>query len=240
MDSKDFQKRFEEAYKLLTQETTNREKFESVRELIKGFNPKVDLALEKVSSALSDVEKLEKGELIELGAENLPENTEEEKKKKKAIMTLIRFWKDLTLEVERVKQELQENKGTEKEGKKIESFSRIAKFAKGPFGIITIAAVVIAAVVGVLGLQKTPSQEINIDKVNETSTEQKIKVIVVGDKRIPLTEVHTGIGTECENQEHYHANTNNMAMAVDGTNVSDPGGCGYGKVEEIKIEEVEL
>ena len=84
MDSKDIQKRFEEAFKLLTQPTTNREKFESIRKLIRGYNPKVDDALTKVSNALSDVEKLTQGEFIQLTVENLPENTEEEKKKKKS------------------------------------------------------------------------------------------------------------------------------------------------------------
>src|SRR3989344_226148 len=112
MDSQDFQKRFQEAYKLLTEETTNQEKFESVRVLVKGFNPKIDNALVKVSKALSDIEKLQQGEYVELGVENLPENTEEEKKRKKAMLAFIRYWKELTSEVERVKKELSEKENS--------------------------------------------------------------------------------------------------------------------------------
>lgn len=235
MDSGDFQKRFEEAYKLLNQETTNREKFESVRILIKGFNPKVDAALEKVSGALSDVEKLEKGDYIELSVEKLPEATEEEKKRKKAIIAFIRHWKDLTSEVERVRGELSKN-NEQSANQQAQSFGRIIKLAKGPFGIVTIAAVAIVAVISILNLQKSPAQQ---ETVKQTPTKQKIQAIVVGDKKIPLSEVHVATGPECDGDPHYHANAS-AAKATDGTNVPDPGGCGYGKVEDVKIEEVDL
>lgn len=240
MNSKDFQKRFEEAYKLLTQETTNREKFESIRVLIKGYNPKIDSALAKVSNVLSDVEKLQKREYIELGAENLPENTEDEKKRKKAIVAFIRYWKELASEVERVRNGFleKENGDSKNSIEQIESSAKILKFAKGPFGIITIAAVAIVAIFGFINSQKAPAKQ-ETDTVNQVSAKQKIQVIVVNDKRIPLSQVHFATGPECEGKPHYHANANNMAKATDGTNVSDPGGCGFGKVEEIKIEEVE-
>ncbi len=240
MDSKDIQKRFEEAFKLLTQETTNREKFESIRVLIKGYNPKIDSAFTRVSSALSNVEKLQKREFIELGAENLPENTEEEKKRKKAILAFIRYWKDLTSEVERVRNGLleKENGDAKNSIEQIESSAKILKFAKGPFGIITIAAVAIVAIFGFINFQKAPVPP-KKDTVTGVPAKQTIQVIVVGDKKIPLSQVHSATGPECEGKPHYHANANNTAKAIDGTNVFDPGGCGYGKVEEIKIEEAE-
>ena len=237
MEAKDFQKRAEVAFKLLTQESTNREKFDSIRKLIKGYNPKVDNALEKVSTALASVEKFDEGEYIELGAQALPENTEEEKKRKKAILTFIRNWKELTLEVERVRKETSNQENGD--SSRLESSAKILKYAKGPFGIITIAAVVIVAIFGVLNIQKTPKEEAS-RSINETSAKQTIQVIIVGDKKILLSEVHAVTGPECDKKPHYHARTNSQAKATDGTNVADPGGCGYGKVEEIKVEEVDL
>lgn len=240
MDSRDFQKRFEEAYKLLTQETTNRGKFESVQALIKGFNPRIDSALEKTSNSLSDVEKIQKGEIIELAAEKLPENSEEEKERKKRILALIRYWKDLTSEVERVKNELSQNQN---QNGQAESFGRILKSAKGPLGIITIAAITIIAVFGFLNFQQSPADNANQPESIQTQIpKEKIKVIIVDGKKIPLSEVRSVKGAECDGDAHYHANANQTAKATDETDVFDPNpsGCGYGKVEEVEIEEVEL
>ena len=213
MDSADFQKRFEKAHKLLTEQTTSREKFESVRTLIKEFNPKIDAALEKVSSALSDVEKLEKGEYIELAAEKLPENTEEEKERKKRVLALIRYWKQLTSEVERVRNELSENSESKNASEQAGSFARIVKAAKGPFGIVTIAAVAIVAVFAIFNFQKNPVQQ---EAVNKISEKQKIQGIDVNGKKVPLSEVRSVVGQECEGKPHYHAKTNQIAIATDG------------------------
>lgn len=237
MDSKDFQKRFEEAYKLLSQETTSREKFESVRTLIKGFNPKLDEALGKVSSALSDVEKLQKGEIIELSAEHLPENSEEEKKRKKAILFLIKNYKDLRSEIEKAKNELEKTEG-KGNADKFQSVSKLLISPKGAFGLITIVAIIIASV---LILTNNKSAEPFSEPTQKESS--KIQVIDVDGKKVPLTELKTGIGPECQkagkDSKHYHALNHEAAIALDGTTVVDPGGCGFGKVDEVKIEEVE-
>ncbi|MBI2621171.1 MAG: hypothetical protein HYW63_00805 [Candidatus Levybacteria bacterium] len=238
MDSGDFQRRFEQAHKLLTQETTNREKFEGVRTLIKGYNPKVDSALEKVSGALSDLEKLKEGEIIELSAQHLPENSEEEKERKKKLLAFIRYWKDLTSEVERVRNELS-SQNNQSPSQQVSAFGKIVKLAKGPFGAVTIAAVAIVAVLGFINFQKPPETVQN--QAIDESPKQKIQVIVVDDKKIPLSEVRSATGSECEGKAHYHARENGVAVAIDGTQVVDPNptSCGYGKVEEVKIEEIE-
>lgn len=80
MDPGQARKRFEAAYKLVNRETILIEQFKALKDLIAGLNPKVDRALDSCSKALATVEKLQRGKIVELSAENLPEKTEEEKK----------------------------------------------------------------------------------------------------------------------------------------------------------------
>jgi hypothetical protein len=73
--------------------------------------------------------------------------------------------------------------------------------------------------------------------------QEKIKVIVVNGKKVPLEQVHVGKGPECDSEQnqlpHYHANAGSVT-ALDGTVTPDPGGCGYGKVRDVPVEEVAL
>jgi hypothetical protein len=73
---------------------------------------------------------------------------------------------------------------------------------------------------------------------------KKLKVIIVNGKKVPLSEVHIGKGPECfegdKQMPHYHANREEKATALDGTVLKDPGGCGYGMVVRIPVEEVEV
>ena len=71
----DTRKRLLAADKLLRGETTTRQKFESARILIKGINPKVDRAVDEVHKVLRRLEQIQDQKLIELTADNLPENT---------------------------------------------------------------------------------------------------------------------------------------------------------------------
>lgn len=229
MAPKEQEKRIKEAYILLTQETTTLEKFESIKTLIKGINPKIDTLLDSCAKAFSDYEKLEQGKVVELTLENLPENTEEENKRKKRLLLLVRCWNDLKSEVERVKKEL-ESKNSQTQ---TESFSKLLLKAKGPLGIITIAAIIL---VGVFAFLNSPKES---KTVVEKSSKETIKVIIVNDKKIPLDNLVIAAGPECDRSEHYHAKDHISAEALDGTSVTDPGGCGFGKVEETRIVEVE-
>lgn len=71
---------------------------------------------------------------------------------------------------------------------------------------------------------------------------EKIKVIIVRGKKVPIAQVHVGKGPECDSETsqlpHYHANTGQVT-ALDGTVITDPGGCGLGKVKDIPVEEIE-
>ncbi|MBI4080178.1 MAG: hypothetical protein HY430_00215 [Candidatus Levybacteria bacterium] len=247
MDQKEINSRIRAAYALLTEETTTREKFESVRTLIKGIHPKIDRALDDTSQTLSDYEKLHKGEIVELMVEKLPDNTEEQKKRKKALLVLIKNWKQLQSEVERVKGELE--KAEERQGR-VETASnagapasdaavagsKILAGAKGPLGILTIVAIIIVSVFMFTNKKTEQSQPVN--KVSESSIQQTIKVIEFRDKRIPLAELDPRSGPDCDSL-HYHARSNNVAKALDGTIIPDPGGCAYGKVKDVEILEVE-
>jgi len=205
--------------------------------------------LENSSKALSDLEKFQKGEMIELTAEHLPENTEEEKKRKKALLWFIRNWKSLHSEVDRVKKEFE--KGTQGTEQKIQSGGRIVGFAKGPFGLMTALAIIIVISLSVIGGKKTDTNKttpastdlLPTSATESTSSKSKIRVIVFNGKKIPITELTTGQGPECldgqEQAPHYHAKDHTSAKALDGASVSDPGGCGFGKVKDVKIVEVE-
>jgi hypothetical protein len=249
VDVQDTKKRIETAYKLLTSDTTSKEKFESIRTLIKGLNPKLDTLLKNTSKILSDIEKLQKADIVILSAEHLPENTEEEKKRKKKLLLLINSWRNLTAEVKRISLELENMKGSDGNNKttvaKIESIGRITAFAKGPFGLITLGAIIVVGVslffagnnpqiqtkTEVLPAQRTPN------------TTSKIQVIIFNGKKLPLKDLHTSIGPECISlrieTSHYHALNNGFVKSLDGETVKDPGGCGFGKVNETEIIEVE-
>lgn len=257
------QKRILAAEKLLTAQSTTLEKFESIRTLITGTNPKVDRALANCSKAFSTIENLQRGDLVKLTAENLPAETSEEKKRKKAILLLIRSWRELQSEIERIKRKLDAKSREEQTG--AETTGQIAAFAKGPFGLITLAAIIIVAAWGLLGQRQPQTTVLTGTTVSSpslspspspapaptptpspspaTTPKPKTKVIVFEGKKIPLTELVTASGPECTNspQEapHYHAKNPQAARALDGTVVADPGGCGYGKVTQVPIEEVE-
>lgn len=241
MNPQDLKKRILAAYDLLSEETTTWAKFESIRTLIEGRNSRIDQILSSISKFRSEISKLQEGDIIQLSAENLPEKTEKEKKRKKAILLFIRHWKQLKAEVERVKREFNQSEG--KDSDKTSNFANIATRAKGPLGLITIAAVIIVVVGIALNSQKqtTPNEQAS----SPTSTpNQKIKVIDFNGKKIPLSELITGIGPECTTNgapaEHYHAPDHQSAKVLDGSSVLDPGGCGFGKLSEVEIEEISL
>lgn len=241
MNPQDTKKRILAAYDLLRETSTTREKFESLRTLIKGINSKTDTLLASLSKVYSDYKKLEQGDVIDLTLENLPQETEEDKKRKKILLLFIRNWRQLKSEIERIKSELEANQ----QGKSSQAtnFANIVARAKGPFGLITIAAIVIVGISFLISSQKQKPElrPIPSPTVGASVAKQKIKVIDVGGKKIPLEELRTGAGPECltlgRQALHYHALNGEKVKATDGTILNDPGGCGFGKVGETKVEE---
>ena len=72
---------------------------------------------------------------------------------------------------------------------------------------------------------------------------EKIKVIEYRGHKIPLSEVHVGKGEHCDGPKtqfaHYHSNSGGKVTALDGVTFSDNEGCGYGKVKDVPVLEVE-
>lgn len=230
----DIKKRLIAAYELLSEESTSLKKFENIRILIKGVNPNLDKRLDKVSRLLSSFEKIQKGEIIELTAGNIPEETEKDKRRKKTFLLLIKTWKDLKNEVERLKTEFK--KMEKKDQSKPENVEKIIAKAKGPFGIITIAAILVIGVSLFVNINKDKNPWNQVQAIPSTS---KIEIIIFDDKKIPLSELIIGTGTECDNSQHYHAKDHTSAKTIDGSIVNDPGGCGFGKVKEVPVLEVD-
>ena len=227
------------AHKLLLEKTTSKEKFESIRTLLKGINPHIDTKLEQVSQVFQKIEQFKKGEVIDLTTEHLPEKTEEEIERKKLFLLLLRNWKQLHKEVDRVKKEFEiQSNSSPKE--QIISTSRILGMAKGPFGLVTAAAIVIVVASSFLIKSgKPPKEEAGQPKA------ATMQVIEFQGKQIPLTELKIGKGPECldttgQEAPHYHAVVDTFAKDRTGQDVADPGVCGFGKVTDTKVVEVSL
>lgn len=133
------------ALQLLLEETTTFTKFEKIRILIKGINPQIDKTLSTCSDVVKKIKKIQKGEIIELSLGALPENTEEQKKRKKYLLLFLFSWKDLRGEVAKVQKlyQQQSSDGKMTAQEHLASASKLTATAKGPFGLITALAVVI-------------------------------------------------------------------------------------------------
>lgn len=238
MDVQDTKMRILAAYELLTEEKTTRKKFESIRTLIKGIHPKTDAILDRVSKNMTDFGKFQEGEIIELSVEKLSENTDQEKRRKKALLLFIRSWKDLQNEVNRMRTELTtQQKENVSKGEQSRSVGRIVTAAKGPFGIITVAAIVIIGV-SILFTAGSKQQAAPVNKTVE-SEGQIIQVIEFNGKQIPLSELAVRSGHDCDSP-HYHAANNTTVKATDGTVIPDPGACAFGKAKDVRIEEITI
>jgi hypothetical protein len=137
-----------------------REKFSHIRHLIVGINPKLDQALEEADKHISEFEKYFAGDIILLGVENQPEDTEEEKEAQKIIPAYF-------------EQLAQSKKRSCACRKRAQCFTAVGEYGrqslalgqniwrcKGPLGIVTIVAAVI-----VVGLQTTSCISPSIIKV---------------------------------------------------------------------------
>jgi len=231
--------RIEAAYKLLQEETSSYEKFDSIRQIVSGLNPKVDKLLASLDKNLSIIKNLKEGNIIELSAQTLPETTEKEKRRKKFLILFIRNFQELRNEVERIKNQLnnQQTQGN------TSNIGKILIKARGPFGIITIIAIASVVILTYVAKNSETSQSTE-SKNPDTQTQvrtinQKMKVITFNGKKIPLTEIQVSTGPDC-NANHYHAVDHTKVKALDNSIINDPGSCGFGKVNETLVEDYEL
>lgn len=75
--------------------------------------------------------------------------------------------------------------------------------------------------------------------ITVTGVQKMVDVIEYGGKLIPIDQIHSGRGEECDREEHWHGN-GAPAIALDGSSVSDPApsGCGFGKTKSVPIKTV--
>lgn len=139
ISGKEMRKRLQAAQILLLEPSTTREKFSAMCRMMSGIDSRIDAHLFALERHLSMWDKVSSGDVIGLSAEHLPENTEEEKKRKKWLLLFINGWRQLQSEVTRVQAELS-SAHSSPTGDKASHFGKILHFAKGPFGIITFLA----------------------------------------------------------------------------------------------------
>ncbi len=146
--SKETHRKLVAAQALLLEPLTSREKFTQIRTLLTGVNSNIDQHLSRLDQHFSTWDKVIEGDVVHLSAERLPENTEEEKSRKKWLLFFISSWKQLGAEVERVRVEMAKAEAGDTTSK-TSNWGRIFRYAKGPFGLVTVLAI------GVVLMQQT-------------------------------------------------------------------------------------
>jgi len=114
-------------------------------------------------------------------------------------------------------------------------FGKIITSLKSPFGLVIIG---VAAVV-IIGTTILNSDS---NKTEEPALSDKttIQVIEFEGKHLPISEMHEITGPECDGTAHMHANNGQHVISLDETEVLDPGECGFGRVNELDVIEIEL
>ncbi len=225
--SKDTHEKMMSVYTLLSQDSISVGSFEHINTILKGIHPDLDEKLEACQKALHVVEKVMEADFITLSAENLPEKDEKQKKRKKALLFFISSVKNLQSEIKRIDAEFSQGNGSSQNT--MWHMGRIIKFAKGPFGLITLAALIVVGVMIVVGHKPTQSAL----KVPSSPTKATVQVIYYQGKQIPLSQLYVGHGPDCDSP-HYHAITG-VVTALDGTKIADPENCGFGKLKETQV-----
>jgi hypothetical protein len=138
----DISKRLGAAQQLLLAPTTTAEKIKSLRTILAGIHPQLEAKFAEVESHLGAVENVIQGDIISLAADQLPEVTEEDKRRKKVFLLFLKSWNDLKSEVARVQAEMQQQQSGAQTGSSM--WMRILKRARGPLALVTVIAVGIA------------------------------------------------------------------------------------------------
>ena len=233
MNAREYREKLDAAQTVLSADTISIDKFNELRILIKGLSPRIDNLLDVCSKMLADLEKIQKSQMIELTAEYLPENTEEEKRRKKSLLLFLKNWNTLKSEVARVKVEVER---TNKQGS-LQTSAKILLYVKGPLGLITLVAVLIVGFMIVLR-KGNSSQEKKLSIPTAVITEKpSVPAIVWQGKKIVLSELAARNGPDCDSP-HYHAANHISVTALDGSIVKDPGGCAFGRVKEALVIDV--
>lgn len=143
MNTRVVREKLHAAKDLFSESTTTFGAIRSVSTLVRGAHKDVDRALSQLEQAMVTFEKVDNGEVVELSVEQLPERTDEQKKRKRALLLLISTWKTLGSEIKRVEAELANLDQSGTASNTLSVWGRVFKVVKGPLGITTIVAVAI-------------------------------------------------------------------------------------------------
>ena len=226
----DTHKKMMSVYQLLSQDSLSLGSLEHATTLLYGIHPDLDEKLSVCEEAISKLQNVLDGDIVTLSAGNLPEENEKQKKRKKTLIFFIGSIKNLQGEIKRIDAEFSSPSSTPQNT--LWHMGKVIKYAKGPFGIVTLAALIIVGI-GILFMHGNQKQS-----PVASSQKNSIQVITYQGKEIPLTQFFVGHGPDCDSP-HYHAPHEETVTALDGTIFQDPGGCGFGKVKDMQITTVE-
>jgi hypothetical protein len=137
MRSEDINAKVHAAQDLLSESSTTLEKVQSLATILKGIHPKLDAYAAQCSTYCAAIELASDGAIVELSASALPEETDEQKKRKKVLLLFIKSWNDLKSEVARVQAELDQGHSVSDSS----FWKNVLVGAKGPIAVLTIVAI---------------------------------------------------------------------------------------------------
>lgn len=180
-DPKELKRRTEAAMVILNEGSTTLEKVRSVAGLLKGVNKKLDTILLTCETQCAHIELATQGAVVELALESMPEDTEEQKKRKKTLLIFIKSWGELKSEVSRLQTELDMGHSVSDPS----FFAKALSAAKGPFAIITLLAL------GVVALSQVGADIVVANDGCPTLVASGVSVSIPG-LRLPSTPITAG------------------------------------------------
>ncbi|HLB60750.1 MAG TPA: hypothetical protein VJL83_04055 [Patescibacteria group bacterium] len=209
------EKKLKAAIRLMTADDVSQGTFEDIRTLVKGIDKHIDEALAQTSDAIKMLKELHKKDVISLSertAKELPEHTDEQKKRKKALLFFLTNWKKLRGEIKRavaaIESQKEQSTDSSSHAHHPSALAKLYATAKGPLGLITVLGVGIAA--GIVALKST-AREITI--VNDgcgTLTPQVELPVQIPGIELPTQSINDG--------ESALAKLPPLSFSVDGTN----------------------
>lgn len=180
-DPKELKRRTEAAMVILNEGSTTLEKVRSVAGLLKGVNKKLDTVLLTCEKSCAQIELAQEGAVLELVAEHLPEDSQEKKKRKKALLLFIKSWGELRSEVARIQADLEAGKSVQDSSFWLSTLAQ----AKGPLAIVTILAL------GVVALSQVGADIVVANDGCPTLVASGVPVSIPG-LRLPSTPITAG------------------------------------------------
>lgn len=163
-------KKIRAAHKLLYQDEINFYTFEQIRKLLKGLNPKIDQTLKDCSKAYKNLIRIQRKNVIHLSLKNIPTKTEKDKERKKALLLFLKYFRKLKNEIKRLEKQIKIGKKDNSFSERSSNTSRFITTAKGPFGIITITALIIVG--GIALINKTTNS--NLSQPQQTNSQNQV------------------------------------------------------------------